>query len=152
MSRNMCKHKFRFFWNKRGFSMEFSLQRISSISLLWKWNDSSIVLWLCSWHGKPAASARACLREANKERLKKNCYERICKMFLISKCRGDWDLGQCTFWVLAKREPLRSGDFRKKRVSPAGKIGIWPWPCSKSLPSYTAILGSSSYNETSTRL
>jgi len=43
--------------------------------------------------------------------------EWICYMFLISKSRGDWDLGQ--------RRPLRNGDFRKKRVSPAGKIGIW---------------------------
>jgi len=40
--------------------------------------------------------------------------ERICNMFLMSKCRGDWDLGLCTFWVLAKREPLRNGNFRKK--------------------------------------
>jgi len=35
-------------------------------------------------------------------------------MFLKSKCRGDSDLGLFTFWVLAKREPLRNGDFRKK--------------------------------------
>ena len=40
--------------------------------------------------------------------------ERICYMSLMSKCRGDWDLGLCTFFVLAKREPLRNGDFRKK--------------------------------------
>jgi len=40
--------------------------------------------------------------------------EWICYMFLISKCRGDWDLGLCTFWVLAKRESLRNGAFRKK--------------------------------------
>jgi len=31
---------------------------------------------------------------------------RICYMFLISTCRGDWDLGLCTFWVLSKREVL----------------------------------------------
>jgi len=40
--------------------------------------------------------------------------EWIWNMFLMSKCRGDWDLGLCTFWVLAKREPLRNGVFRKK--------------------------------------
>ena len=51
--------------------------------------------------------------------------ERICYLFPMWKCRGDWDLGLCTFWVLAKREPLRNGNFQKKRVSPAGKIGIW---------------------------
>ena len=38
-------------------------------------------------------------------------YEWICYMFLISKCRGDWDLGRCTFWVLSKREPLRNAKF-----------------------------------------
>jgi len=49
----------------------------------------------------------------------------ITYMFLISKCRGESDLGLCTFWVLAKREPLRNGTSGTKRVSPAGKIEIW---------------------------
>ena len=57
--------------------------------------------------------------------------ERFCHMFSKSKCRGDWDLDLCTFWVLAKRESLRGhvGNFWKKCVSTranAGKIGIWP--------------------------
>ena len=44
----------------------------------------------------------------------------------MSKCRGDQDLGLYTFFVLAKREPLRNGDFRKKKcVLPTEKIGIW---------------------------
>jgi hypothetical protein len=30
---------------------------------------------------------------------KSNFYERTCHMFPISKCRGDWDLSLCTFWV-----------------------------------------------------
>jgi len=42
--------------------------------------------------------------------------ERICYMFLMSKCRGDWDLGLCTTSVLAFGEPMRSGDFRRKNV------------------------------------
>ena len=37
-------------------------------------------------------------------------------MFLVTKYRGDWDLGLYTLWVLANSEPLRSGDFRKKNV------------------------------------
>jgi len=41
---------------------------------------------------------------------------RICYVFLISKCRGDWDLGLCTTSGLAFGEPQRSGDFRKKIV------------------------------------
>jgi len=35
----------------------------------------------------------------------------LCCMFLISKCRGDWDR-LCTFWVLAKRESLRIAQFQ----------------------------------------
>jgi len=51
----------------------------------------------------------------SKRRARDNYFsERICYMFLISRRRGDWDLCICTFCVLAKREPLRSGDFRKK--------------------------------------
>ena len=38
--------------------------------------------------------------------------ERICYMFLISKCRGDWDLGLCTTSVLAFGEPQRNGKIR----------------------------------------
>ena len=40
--------------------------------------------------------------------------EWICYMFLMSKCIGDWDPGPYTTSVLAKREPLSNGDFRKK--------------------------------------
>ena len=46
-------------------------------------------------------------------------------MFLISKCRGDLDLGLFTTLGLAFGEPQRSGDFRKKKTCfDAGKIGI----------------------------
>jgi len=38
--------------------------------------------------------------------------EWICYMFHMSKCRGDWELGMCTFWVLAKRKPLRNAKLR----------------------------------------
>ena len=48
--------------------------------------------------------------------------ERICYMFLISKCRGDRDLVLCTTSGLAFGEPQRSGDFRKKTCFDAGKI------------------------------
>jgi len=43
-------------------------------------------------------------------------------MFLISKCRGDPDLGLSTTSVLAFEEPQRNGDFRKKTCFDAGKI------------------------------
>jgi len=29
----------------------------------------------------------------------------------MSKIRGYWDLGLCTFWIFAKREPLRNAKF-----------------------------------------
>ena len=38
--------------------------------------------------------------------------ERICYMFLLSKCRGDWDLGLCTTSGLALGEPQRNGKIR----------------------------------------
>ena len=37
---------------------------------------------------------------------------RICYMFRMSKCRGEFDLGLCMTSVLAKRMPLRSADLR----------------------------------------
>jgi len=49
---------------------------------------------------------------ANAERQKNYFPERISYMFLISKCRGDQDLGLCTTSVLAKREPQRNGKIR----------------------------------------
>jgi len=49
---------------------------------------------------------------------------RICYMFLISKCKGDVDLGLYTTSGLAFGEPQRSGDFRGKTCFDAGKIGI----------------------------
>ena len=47
---------------------------------------------------------------------------RICYMFLVSKRRGDLDLGVCTTSGLAFGEPRRSGDFRKKKRVSTQKI------------------------------
>jgi len=65
-----------------------------------------------------AESAGALLDGANVVRTETRNYfcVRICYKFLISHCRGDWDLGLCTFWVRATREPLCKSDFRKKNV------------------------------------
>ena len=38
--------------------------------------------------------------------------ERICYMFLISKCRGDWGLGLCTTSVLAFGKSQHNGKIR----------------------------------------
>jgi len=50
--------------------------------------------------------------ESKRRALENDFSEWICYMFLASKCRGVWDLGLCTFWVLAKRKPLRNAKFR----------------------------------------
>jgi len=52
-------------------------------------------------------------------------------MFLISKCRGDSDLGLCKTSGLAFGEPMRSGDFGKKNVFRRRKIRILPLRCGK---------------------
>jgi len=55
------------FPDERRFSVDSSLQAILYDSFLWKRTNSSVVIHTWSWHGKHAASARACLREANTE-------------------------------------------------------------------------------------
>ena len=50
----------------------------------------------------------------------------IWNMFLMSKCRGESDLGLCMTLVLAKRMSLRSTDFRQiLRPNTRLKIEIW---------------------------
>jgi len=65
----------------------------------------------------------------SKRRALGNCFfEQICYMFLISKCRGDSDLGLWTTSGLAFGEPQHSGDFRKKNVFRRRKNRILPLP------------------------
>jgi len=59
----------------------------------------------CGQHSSRAA-------ESKRRALGNYFSERICHMFLISKCRGDWDLGVCTSSVLALREPQCNGKIR----------------------------------------
>jgi len=46
--------------------------------------------------------------------------------FPISDCIGDLDLGLCTCWVLAKREPLSKSNFRKRTRFARRKNQILP--------------------------
>ena len=59
-----------YFSKERRFSIDPGVQDVSSNSFsgLWKRNDSSVVIQTWCWQGKPAASARAYLRDANAER------------------------------------------------------------------------------------
>ena len=55
------------------------------------------------------------------------CYfsVRICYKFVISKCKGVWDLGLCITSAFAKRLPLRTADFRFfKRVWPQNSLEV----------------------------
>ena len=82
-----------YFSNERGFSVESSLQRISSKFLF---GNETIRRYYCK-RDVGAANIRPAQAAENKRRALRNYFsERICFMFLISKCRGDWDLGHCT--------------------------------------------------------
>jgi len=87
---------------------------------------SNVLVETWSWRDKPAPSARAGLRETNAERYCIISSKQICHMFLISKCRGDWDLGMCTLWVLwFKRTAVRWRLPEKNVFRPQEKIRIW---------------------------
>jgi len=91
------------FSNERGFSVESSLQRISSIFFVVETKRfvGSFVNVILTWQTCGQRSSRAA--ESKRRALQNYLSERICHMFLMSKCRKDQDLGLCKFWVLAKR-------------------------------------------------
>jgi len=49
--------------------------------------------------------------ESKRRALGNYFWVQICYIFLMSKCKRDWDLGICTFQVLTKRETLRNAKF-----------------------------------------
>jgi len=51
-------------------------------------------------------------RDSKRRALENYFPVRICYEFLISKCRGDWDLGLCTFRLLSFINPLSDGKIR----------------------------------------
>jgi len=55
-------------FERRAYSLESSLQSISLNWSMWKRMNWSVVIQTWSWRGKPAASTRSGLREANVER------------------------------------------------------------------------------------
>jgi len=62
---------------------------------------------------KRAHAAESSLQGSKRQVLAFYFAIRICYMDLISKCRKKSDLGLCMSLGLAKRMPLRSGDFRR---------------------------------------
>jgi len=98
--------------------------------------DSNLPRWffwsalpslVISMTGRSERSARALRDGANvvREAIGNWFCVRICYMFLISKCRGDWDLGLFTTSVLAFGTRMHDGKIRgKKTCFDAGKIGF----------------------------
>ena len=87
------------FSNEHGFSVESILQGICLETKRFVSNSVNVILTLQACGVSAGSKYQA---------LEKYFHEQICYMFRISKCREVWDLGLCTFWVLAKREPLRN--------------------------------------------
>jgi len=65
---------------------------------------------MLTWQTCGQRSSKAA--ESKRRALGNSFSERICYMFLKSKCRGDWDLGLCTTLGLAFGEPQRRGKIR----------------------------------------
>jgi len=76
-------------------------------------NSVNVILMRQTWTCGQRSSISA---ESKRRALENDFHEWICYMFLISKCREDWDPDWCTFLLLTNREQLRNGDFREKNV------------------------------------
>jgi len=118
--------------------VESSLQRISSQFLLWwvgisrtnvdsQWNPvysafhrifvvetkRFVCIFVHVILARQTCGQRSSKAAESKRRALGNyCSERICYMFLVSKCRGDADLGLCTTSGLAFGEPQRNDKIR----------------------------------------
>jgi len=90
--------------------IQFTTHFIDFFVVQTKWFVGSSLNVILMWQTCGQRSSRAA--ESKRRALGNYFSERICCMFLMSKCRGDWHLCLCTFWVLAKREPLRNAKFR----------------------------------------
>jgi len=58
---------------------------------------------------QPCGQRSSKAAESKRRALENYFFERICYMFLMSKCKGDWDLGLCTTSGLALVESQRNG-------------------------------------------
>jgi len=61
---------------------------------------------------QPCGQRSSKAAESKRRALGNYFFERICYMFLMSKCRGDWDLSLCTTSGLACGEPQRNEKIR----------------------------------------
>ena len=102
-----------YFSNECEFSAESSLHGISSNSSgvvkMKRFVSSNVNVILT----QQTCGQCSCMSAGSKCRVLENYfYEQICYMLLKSECRGDWDVGLCACWILAKRAPLHNAKFR----------------------------------------
>ena len=88
-----------YFSNERRFSMEssFTTHLIEFFVVETKRFVDSFVNVILTRQTRGQRSNKSA--ESKRWALENYFPERICYMFLMSKCRGDWDLGWCTFGV-----------------------------------------------------
>jgi len=89
---------------------------------------SALLSLVISMTGRSEQSTRA-LRDGSdvvREAIGNWFWVRICYMFLLSKCRRDWDLGLCATSVLALGEQMRDGKIQKQNVFRRRKNRILP--------------------------
>jgi len=92
-----------YFSNERGFSVESSYKSFHQIfdfivaeTKQFVGSNVNVILT------RQTCGQCLSMSAGSKRRALRNYFAiRICCMSLISKCRGAWDLGLCTFWVLS---------------------------------------------------
>jgi len=71
------------------------------------------VIQTWSWRGKTCGQLSGMAAVSKRRAIAFYFSVRNCYMFLMSKCREEWDLVLCMTLVLVTRMPLRSADFRR---------------------------------------
>jgi len=107
--------------------IQFTTDFIDIFVVEMKWFICSFVHVILTRQTCGQRSSRAA--ESNRWALGNYFSEQICYLFLVSKCRGDWDLGLCTTSVLACAELHRNGKIRGKNVYQRRKNRVLPLLC-----------------------
>jgi len=111
----------------RSFQNDWVCTRISNFSQSALFSIVSSSFPGSSIYSKLFCSQRLSMSAGSKRQVLENYFPGWIRcMFPISKCRGDWDLGVCIFWVLRKGEPCAAQwRLAKTKCLAAGNIGIW---------------------------
>jgi len=90
--------------------IHFTTHFIETFVVETNWFVGSFVHVILTWQTCGQRSSKAA--ESKRRALSNNFPERICCMFLLSKCRGHWDLCLCTTSGLAFGEPQGNSKIR----------------------------------------